>query len=245
MRSSYLSDGATAAGHYAALPHLSPADRDIAARIARSRVGVHRVLSSRPGDGMDLIDLLRGGQVTVASASVSRQAADGDLLLARIMDGPSPSLWGPARVFSPRHAAVLLDDVTRPAAQDRGQVLRHRWPTLMTLDTTTPRLVARAAWDVDDPEHTLDLLPDTLEYDRSENGADVFLWRIGPGPADYGGFFELYCDGIVAWTYAESLLGDAIALIDRAVGPRARLAERETVPLAPARHRHAHRRRAA
>jgi hypothetical protein len=237
-----LRGGATAAGRYAALPRLSPADRDIATRIARSRVGVHRVLSSRPGDGLDLADLLRGGQVTVASAGVSRQAADGDLLVARIMDGPSRSLWGPARVFSPRHAGVLVDEVTRLAGQDCEQALRDNWPTLMTLDTTHPRLVARAAWDIDDPGDAFDALPDALEYDRLEDGADVFLWRIGPGPADYGGFFELYRDGIVVWTYSESLLADAIALIERALGPRARLAERETVPLTPAHRRDVHRR---
>jgi hypothetical protein len=133
-----LRDGRTAAGRYAELPQLTLTDRDIAARIARARVGVHRVLWSRPGDGIELVDLLRGGQVTVASASISGESAEGDILVARIMDGPTRSLWGPARVFSLRHAGVLFDEVTRLAGQDREQALRDNWPRLVTLDTGIP-----------------------------------------------------------------------------------------------------------
>ena len=133
-----LRNGRTAAGRYAELPQLTPTDRDIAARIARARVGVHRVLWSRPGDGIELVDLLRGGQVTVASASISGSRPKGDILVARIMDGPTRSLWGPARVFSLRHAGVLFDEITRLAGQDREQALRDNWPGLVTLDTGVP-----------------------------------------------------------------------------------------------------------
>jgi len=234
-----LRSGGTAASRYAELPSLPSSDRAIAARIAGSRPGVHRVLSSRPGDGIDLLDLVRGGALTVISPSVSRQASAGDILVARIMDGSTPSLWGPAGVFKPQRAAILFDEVTALAGQNCERALRHAWPMLMTCDIPSPRLIARIGWDLDDPESVLGLLPATLEHDGCQDGADVFLWRIGPRPDDYGGFFELYRDGLVAWTYSDTLADDAITAIDRALGPLVTLAERESVPLAPDRRRRA------
>lgn len=226
-----LRTGGTAAARFAELPDLDATDREIAERIAASRVGVLAVRSCRPGDGIDLVDLRGGRQFTVRSTDISRQARAADLLLARVMHGGSAtSLWGPARVFSPREAGLLRDEL---AGLDPPELLlRDAWPRLLTLDTSAPELVTRAAWDIHDVEEVFDALPDALEYERvAEDGADVFVWRIGPGAADLGGFFELYDDGIVAWTFAESLLDDAIVMIDRALGSRAHLAERETVDL--------------
>jgi hypothetical protein len=241
-----LRDGGTAAGRYAALRDLPAADGERAARIASSRVGVHRVVSCRPGDGMHLEDVLRGDLIAVASSSVSREAAVGDLLVARVVDGSAPSLWGPARVIGPEHATALLDELARLVGDNSGEDLRRSWPQLMTfVPAALPPVIAHAAWDVDDAEAAFELLPDALQYDGEEHGADVFLWQIGDEANDYGGFFELYADGIVCYTYAESLLDEAIALVSSALGPRARLAEREIRPIALHDAHPAHRRRAA
>jgi hypothetical protein len=241
-----LRGGGTAAGRYAALPGLTAGDREVAVRIAAARVGVHRVIDSRPGDGMDLEDVLRGGGVTVASAGVSRQAACGDLLVARTLVGLVTSLWGPVRVFARKGASALLEEIARLPGGGSDEDLRCAWPQLMTFSPSEPMpVLAYAAWDIDDAEAAFDLLPEALEYDGDEDGADVLLWRIGAAGDDYGGFFELYEDGIVVYTYAEPLLDEAIALISEALGSRARLAQREVRPLTPARGRAAYRRLAA
>jgi hypothetical protein len=104
-------------------------------------------------------------------------------------------------VFSPREAGLLLDELAGLPGRPREQALRDDWPRLIRLDTTHPRVVARVAWDIDDAEAALDALPAALEHERLEDGADVFLWRIGLAAADLGGFFELYLDRLVAWTF--------------------------------------------
>lgn len=221
-----LREGGTAAARYAERQDLSAADRECAARIATSRIGVFRVRACRPGERIDLEGVGSGEQVTVASTSVSRQAQQGDVLLARVLDGAPRSLWGPARAFAPRDAAVLLDHLV--AADD----LLHAWPALMALET--PReasAIASAEWDIDDAEAVFEALPDVFEYDGEEDGADVFAWRIGPRDGDFGGLLWLYRDGIVLHTYARSLVDDAIDLIDAALGSRARLTERQVGPL--------------
>ncbi len=237
--------GGTAAGRYAQLPDLGVADRELAVRIASSRPGVYRVMRSRPGEGMDLVDVLRGGEVTVTSHAVSAHAVAGDILVARVMDGRTASLWGPVGTFGQHRAGILLDEVSALAGQSLESTLRENWPRLMICDTSRPRLIAHAAWDLEDPEAVFDRLPDALEYDGQEDGADVFLWRVGTGPDDYAGFFELYQDGLTAWASSQSLLDEAIALIDRALGSLVRFNERASIPVAASQRRAADRRRAA
>lgn len=237
--------GGTAAGRYAQLPHLGAADRELAARIASSLPGVHRVVRSRPGKGMDLVDVLRGGEVTVTSHAVSAHVVAGDILVARVMDGRTASLWGPVGTFGQHRAGILLDEVNSLAGRDLEATLRENWPRLMSCDTSRPRLIAHAAWDLQDPEAVFDRLPDALEYDGQQDGADVFLWRVGTGPDDYAGFFELYGDGLTAWISSQSLLDEAIALIDGALGSLVRLDESASLPIATSQPRVAHRRSAA
>jgi len=227
-----LQSGGTAAQRYAALPDLPAVDRAIARRIASSRVGVHRVLACHPGERIELEDLLSGVRTRVASPSVSRQASAGALLLARAMPGEPPSLWGPARVIPRDHAHAFLVEVSNLIGAERDGDLRLAWPGLMTFrPPASPPVFAHAAWDIDDPEVAFDLLPETFEYDGDEDGAQVFLWRIGGDPDDYGGFLELYRDAIVFYTYANDLLDDAITLLSRGLGPAARLTEREVRPI--------------
>lgn len=237
--------GGTAAGRYAQLPDLGVADRELAVRIASSRPGVYRVMRSRPGEGMDLVDVLRGGEVTVTSHAVSAHAVAGDILVARVMDGRTASLWGPVGTFGQPRAGILLDEVGALAGQSLESTLRKNWPRLMICDTSGPRLIAHAAWDLEDPEAVFDRLPDALEYDGQEDGADVFLWRVGTGPDDYAGFFELYGDGLTAWASSQSLLDEAIALIDTALGSLVRFDERASLPVAASQRRAADRRHAA
>lgn len=228
-----LRGGGTAMQRYAALGHLEPGDRAIAERIARARVGLYRVRASRPGDGMDLEDLTGGPEVTVLSASVSRSAQAGDALLARVMDGPPATLWGPSRTFTPRQTGPLVDALARLSAGGRSEteVVRRHWPTLMAYDTRLPEVITSAEWDTDDLDAVLDHLPHALEYDRNEDGADVYLWRIGPRTDEYAATVEIYADGIVAYSYAESTLDALIAMLDDALGPLARFEGRSSASL--------------
>ncbi len=230
MLDCHLRGGGTAAERYAALGQLDAADQAIARRIARSRVGVHRIAASRPGDGMDLVDALGGTQVTVASPSVSRTARTGDTLVARMMDGPVTSLWGPSRVFSPQEAGPLLDAAAQLGGRSGGATLRQHWPALMTFDTRRPTVITTAEWDIDDAEAVLDRLPDAFEYDRSVDGADVLQWHLAGTGETWGGSVELYADGIVARSYAESTMDELIAVLDDALGPLSRFDGRSSVP---------------
>lgn len=111
---------------------------------------MHRVEASRPGEGMDLLDVLSGERVTVVSPSISGQASTGDVLVARVMHGPSASLWGPAAQFAMPAAGVLLDLVSRLHGPDVEGELRRQWPALMTFAVARPHLTTRAAWDLDE-----------------------------------------------------------------------------------------------
>jgi hypothetical protein len=53
----------------------------------------------------------------VRSPHVSRDAIRWDLLLARVMDGNPPSLWGPTRLFEPREESELRAELARLAGQ--------------------------------------------------------------------------------------------------------------------------------
>jgi hypothetical protein len=239
-----LRAGGTAAARYAALPHLPAADRDSAERIAASRIGLFWIRDFRPGLTIDLEDVFGGGDVTVASATVSTSVSAGDLLLARLVSGPTPSLWGPARAYAGPQAIALLDAIER--AMDHGDdPLARVWPSLMMIDPTTPSVIAHAAWDIEDAEAVLERLPDALEYDGEEEGADVFVWRRGERDEDCVGFVELYGDGLILCALSEGLLDEGIAMIQAALGEQARLVERRVLPLRERRPRRAHRRLAA
>jgi hypothetical protein len=240
-----LRSGGTAAARYAALPHLPPADRDSAERIAASRMGLYRVRACRPGLTMDLEDLLGGGDVTVASSNVSTSASAGDLLLARLMSGPTASLWGPARAYSGLHAIALLEAIERAMDNDDDDPLPRAWPSLMSLDTTTPPVIGHAAWAIEDADAAFEQLPEAFEYDGEQDGADVFVWRLGERDEDCVGFIELYSDGLVLCTFGEGLLERGIAMIQAALGEEARLVERQALALGEHRPRRAHRRMAA
>lgn len=221
-----LVEGETPSALYARQPALSDDDRDCAARIAASRTGIFRVVGCQTGVGMDLEDMATGSRLRVESTSVSQRAAPGDALIARAMDGSPKTLWGPARVLTPRHAAMLFDHL-----RTVGDI-RSAWPELMTYEPPRmPLLVATADWDIDDDDAVFEALPDAFEYRGDDDGAEVFEWRIGPREADLGGLLWLYRDGLVLGTYAQSLLDEAADLIDGALGDLARPAGRGVHPL--------------
>jgi SEC-C motif len=242
-----LRSGGTAAARYAGLPRLPAGDRESAERIAASRVGLFWVLGCRPGAAIDLEEVLAGGTVTAASTNVSRSASAGDLLLARVMTGPTASLWGPARAYSDRDAIALLDAIERAMDHDDDDPMARIWPSLMTLDARTPPVMAHAAWKIQDAEAAFARLAEAFEYDgEDEDGADVFVWRLGDRDEDYVGFVELYDDGLFLCALGgEALLDEGIAMIEAALGEQARLVERAARQLHERRTRRAHRRMAA
>jgi len=89
-----LTVGGTPAERYAARPDLPDAERDAAERIASARLGLYRVLVVEPGRSLTLEELLGSRRIEVRSPHVSREAIRWDILLARLMDGDRPSLWG-------------------------------------------------------------------------------------------------------------------------------------------------------
>jgi Protein of unknown function (DUF2384) len=96
-----LSGGGTPAERYAGRPELSASERDAASRIAAARLGLYRVLAVEPGRSLALEDVASGTPTEVRSPHVSREAVRWDILLARVMNGDPPSLWGPTRFFEP------------------------------------------------------------------------------------------------------------------------------------------------
>jgi len=189
-----LRGGGTPAQRYAALPELSASDRDIAARIADSRPGIHRVVGCEPGAWLEFEDVLRGGRVRARSATLSRAAVLWDVLVARVMTSSrGASLWGPAAVFSPAEEDELVDEVHRLSlGEDLESVLRRHWRDLVTFTPPSrdrpaevfsvegdPFVAGHAAWEIVDDEAVFELLDDPLEYTGEDDGrADVFEWLI-------------------------------------------------------------------
>ncbi len=167
-----LADGSTPAAAYVASPDLDAGEREIAERIAGARLGLYRVLSVDPGKSLELLDLAAGegtstntAATTVHDRDAASRAARWDVLLARVMPGDPPTLWGPVRFFGAAEEAELLAELGRlaPTPGDIQGALRTRpleiirfqtptslaKPTYFTLEGD-PMLAARASWDLTD-----------------------------------------------------------------------------------------------
>lgn len=110
-----LAGGGTPAERYAARPELPADEREAASRIAAARLGLYRVLAVEPGRSLTLERLLDGTRIGVRSTHVSRDAVRWDILLARVMAGEPPSLWGPTRSFEPCEEPELRAESARLA----------------------------------------------------------------------------------------------------------------------------------
>ena len=115
-----LPSGGTPAERYAARPDLPADEREAASRIAAAALGFHRVLAVEPGHWILLEDIVRGTQARVRSTNVSGDAVRWDILLGRLMDGETPSLWGPVRFFEPHDEPELLAELRRLSGADEG-----------------------------------------------------------------------------------------------------------------------------
>ena len=114
--------GGPPALRYAKLQDLSQSERDMAMRIAESRLGLHRVRDAAPGSWIDLENVLNGTRTRVTSPNVSREAVRWHVLLCRVMaGGPVATLWGAAILYEPAEEAELLAELERIAsARDLG-----------------------------------------------------------------------------------------------------------------------------
>ena len=111
-----LTCGDTPARCYAGLSELPARERWLAARIAASRLGVHRVIDAEPGARMELEDVLTGTRVRVDSPNVSLDAVRGQVLICRVeRGGPVPALWGGAAFYEPSEEAEILAELRRIA----------------------------------------------------------------------------------------------------------------------------------
>lgn len=110
-----LAGGGTPAERYAACPDLPHAERAAASRIATARLGLYRVLAVAPGRSLALEEVANGTHIEVRSPHVSREAVRWDILLARVMEGEPPSLWGPTRFFEPCEEPELRAELARLA----------------------------------------------------------------------------------------------------------------------------------
>lgn len=202
--------GGTPAERYAARPELPASERDAARRIARARLGLYRVLAVTPGRSLTLEELDGGSRIEVRSPHVSRDAVRWDILLARVMEGNPPSLWGPARFFEPCEEPELRAELARlagsPVESLDGQALastfrrhalelmrfipasRSAEPSFFTLEGD-PVVFAFAIWTVRDVSaaaermrHLGGLLPnDPIEVDITAPRASLVSQR-GPLP---------------------------------------------------------------
>jgi SEC-C motif/Protein of unknown function (DUF2384) len=154
-----LAGGGTPAERYAARPDLPEAERDAAERIASARLGLYRVLAVGPGRSLTLEELIGSRRIEARSPHVSREVIRWDILLARIMDGDPPSLWGPTRFFEPCEEPELRAEFARLAGVPSGERAlalmryippsRSVEPSFFTLEGD-PVVFATAAWKVHD-----------------------------------------------------------------------------------------------
>ncbi|MHB8470473.1 MAG: SEC-C metal-binding domain-containing protein [Gaiellaceae bacterium] len=110
-----LAGGGTPAARYAARADLPGDEREAASRIAAARLGLYRVLAVDPGRSLTLEDVGNGGRFEARSPHVSREAVRWDILLARVMAGQPPTLWGPTRFFEPCDESELRAELERLA----------------------------------------------------------------------------------------------------------------------------------
>ena len=122
-----LARGGTPAARYAARPELPASERDAAARIADARLGLYRVLAVEPGRSLALEAVIGGSRIEVRSPHVSREAVRWDVLLARVMEGDPPSLWGPARFFEPCEEPELRAELARLAGSPVDELDEQAW----------------------------------------------------------------------------------------------------------------------
>lgn len=195
-----LRGGGTPVERYAARPELDRLERELAARVASARLGLHRVRDVAPGRWIELEGVLDGAACRVQSHTVSLETARWDVLLARVMPGePLPSLWGPVLTFLPSEEPELLAELARLAAERGlaadprgleeasragGRELARFVPPSRLVERSfftaegDPLVLARAVWRVADPAAAftaLDSPPELLWMGESEEEAgDVF-----------------------------------------------------------------------
>ncbi len=167
-----LAGGGTPAERYAARADLPASEREAASRIAAARLGFYRVLAVEPGRSLRLEDIIDGTRMEVRSPHVSHEALRWDVVLARVMEGDPPSLWGPTRFFEPCEEPELCAELARLAGsplEDLDEeelattVRRHALelmrfiplsrsaePSFFTLEGD-PVAFASATWEVHDP----------------------------------------------------------------------------------------------
>lgn len=113
-----LHGGHTIAQRYAQRLDLPSRERNIAQRIAAARLGLLRVISVKPGRGIELNDLTRGRIVSVISHDLSRSVGPGEVIVGRVMAGPpAPSVWGPVAFVTSRTGQTLIDILRARIAQ--------------------------------------------------------------------------------------------------------------------------------
>ncbi len=190
-----LPGGGTPAERYLARPDLGLSEREVAARIAATRLGLHRVRGVVPGRSVELEDILTGASILAESQTVSHEVVRWDLVLCRVMPGESASsLWGPVLVYASDEEPELLAELERLAdvhgfaREPAGlaevfrvasrELLRFAppsrsvEPSLFTAEGD-PLVAARAAWRLADPEAAFDVLdapPQLLWVGESEDG---------------------------------------------------------------------------
>lgn len=197
-----LLDGGTPAQLFALLPDLSASDREVASRIAASRLSLHRVLDTEPGAWIELENVISGATVRVSSPNVSRAAVRWDVLLCRVMaGGPMPSLWGAAGFYEPAEEPELLSELRRIGREhglddDRASLeaalqvgarslvcfapaSRRAGVLPFTLEGD-PAVAATATWCVRDPRAALGALrgaPELAWDGETEDGeGEMFSW---------------------------------------------------------------------
>jgi len=174
--------GPPLAARYATRPDLPRAEQAHAERIAATKVDVHRVLDVVPGIWVELETLAGGETARTLSPLASTRTRAGDVLLTRLMSGPSsPSIWGAGTVFGAdgvRKWAHHIDALPAGRADAALTLLSfdpadHAEPLPDAHDWVT------VTWRVDDGELVLDALeedPLFASLGQEISGGWAFAW---------------------------------------------------------------------
>lgn len=226
--------GPSLAARYAARAGLAPAEQESAARIAATRLGVHRVLDVLPGAWVDLEPLAGGESVRAISPLASTRTQTGKVMLTRLVPGPpAPSIWGAGALFDAGSVRKWTSQIrTLPADRAEAALALLRFhPDDHAEPLSSAHLRVSATWPVHDDELVLETLEEAPLFEslgQEIGGGWAFAWlrpdgdlRAAPMPDDDLGerieSARVVVDGDLLTVHAasHSVSGDLAAYLER------------------------------
>ncbi|MCC6407005.1 MAG: hypothetical protein IT453_07555 [Planctomycetes bacterium] len=178
---------------------VSPVERTILAARSRARVSIFRAVAVRPGESLELEDILDGTRVTVHDRALSGRDLDDVFLPLRVLELGGwrlASFAGPPLVYTEVHAAMQLFEregveLSVAGIQRRPEVLGWLWalrlsrdqlPVQLTNTDREPFLSHTASFRVADPNAVALGLTSRSDV-RHDPERGVWTWRRTGVPA--------------------------------------------------------------